>query len=967
MSDKILQEDGFGLLLEAGSGYLVKEDAAALDIDFTTGALDSRITFTRGSAATQYGADGLLRNAPHNLIFRSQEFDNSAWTNAFSSPGITTANATTAPDGTLTADKLANNNGTTNYWAAAGTSSGLTISPTVFYTFSVYLKAAERSSNIQLSGDSAGPGLQANSTFNLSAGTVSTSVGTAAIVDAGNGWWRCSVTGVLSTSDGTHPFVRDLTNGDASGSGFYAWGAQLERNSSPSLYIPTTSAASYDGPRFDYDPASLAARGLLLEEQRTNVVLWSRDLSNAAWTKSNITATQNQTGCDGIANSATSITATAANGTVLQAITLASSARAQSASVKRLTGSGTIEMTMDGGATWTAIAVTSGWTSVAIPTQTLANPSVGFRIATSGDAVAIDLVQNENGTLATSYIPTTTVAVTRTADTAEMTGTNFSSWWNASAGTFVAEYRPQSVSGTQPVISVNDTTANEAIRLYGSGTDPKAIIVDGGATQADLDAGTIAANANFYKLGLAFTLNDFAACLDGGTVATDTAGTLPTVTQLQFHTDIAGNIANLHIKRLQFFNTRKSDSELQALTAPSSIATTETITAGTIGIVGQAISDVFGRVDAITPSAIPIGGATIADAFGRIDAITPSAIPIGGATIADSFSIVEPALTASAIPIGGANITEAFGRVDAITPSAIPIGGATIADAFGRVDAITPSAIPIGGATIADSYGIVDAITPSAIPIGGATIADSYGIVDAITPSAIPIGGSTITEGTTGAYVDSISPSPIPITGATISVTATWADAITAGAIPIDGATITDSLVSGAVDYSDTLTPASLPIEGSNVVSIFGPTVVEPRLKPGIARALRSLIGGDGMSTFKAARDVALGVRAKERWRISFAASMRPKMRLKSRCLTLPQRVRGWRRRVRALGNLRPGDSGRLFYKRLWPRRWRLSKGCSGPSSSAGKRKCRHKPNSKLFKRLSWRRLLNGSAGNRTT
>jgi hypothetical protein len=207
---------------------------------------------------------------------------------------------------------------------------------------------------------------------------------------------------------------------------------------------------------------------------------------------------------------------------------------------------------------------------------------------------------NEVGPLRTSYIPTTSAAVTRAADTAEMTGANFSSWWNASAGTFVAEYRPQSVSGTQPVISVNDTTANEAIRLYGSGTDPKAIIVDGGATQADLDAGTIAAaNAAFYKLGLAFAVNDFAACFEGGTVATDTAGTLPTVTQLQFHTDIAGNIANLHIKRLQFFNTRKSDSELQALTAPTIVSITGTgalvaqsaVVASTSGISGSLITD----------------------------------------------------------------------------------------------------------------------------------------------------------------------------------------------------------------------------------------------------------------------------------------------------------------------------------------------------------------------------------------
>ena len=155
----------------------------------------------------------------------------------------------------------------------------------------------------------------------------------------------------------------------------------------------------------------------LLEGSATNVALWCRDLTNAAWTKSgSMTAAKNQTGIDGIANSASSLTAGAANQTCLQAVTLASSARAQSCYVKRLTGSGTINMTTDGGATWTAITVTAAWTRVSIPTQTLANPSLGFQIVTNGDAIAVDYVQNETGAYSTSAIATTSSAVTRAAD-----------------------------------------------------------------------------------------------------------------------------------------------------------------------------------------------------------------------------------------------------------------------------------------------------------------------------------------------------------------------------------------------------------------------------------------------------------------------------------------------------------------------------------------------------------------------
>ncbi len=161
----------------------------------------------------------------------------------------------------------------------------------------------------------------------------------------------------------------------------------------------------------------LTALGLLMEEARVNVVLWNRDLTNAAWTAVNVTTAQDQTGPDGVANSATSLLATGANGTVLQAITLANSARWQTTWVKRITGTGTINMTMDNGGTWTAITVAAGWTRVAIPTQTITNPTVGFQIVTNADKIAVWGVQNENsGFMATSTIPTTTVAVTRSRD-----------------------------------------------------------------------------------------------------------------------------------------------------------------------------------------------------------------------------------------------------------------------------------------------------------------------------------------------------------------------------------------------------------------------------------------------------------------------------------------------------------------------------------------------------------------------
>lgn len=157
-------------------------------------------------------------------------------------------------------------------------------------------------------------------------------------------------------------------------------------------------------------------RTLLLELSRTNVALHNRDLTNAAWVKSNVTAAKDQVGIDGAANGASSITATANAGTVLQSVTLASSQRSQSAYVKRLVGTGAVEMTTDGGATWTAITVTAAYTRVRCPAQTVTNPQFGFRLAASGDSIAVDYVQNENGPAMTSPMLTGASSAARTSD-----------------------------------------------------------------------------------------------------------------------------------------------------------------------------------------------------------------------------------------------------------------------------------------------------------------------------------------------------------------------------------------------------------------------------------------------------------------------------------------------------------------------------------------------------------------------
>ncbi len=156
--------------------------------------------------------------------------------------------------------------------------------------------------------------------------------------------------------------------------------------------------------------------GYLAEGQRTNICLYSNDLTNAAWTASNMTTAKTATGPDGVSNSATTITATAGNATVLQAITSGSAARVTGCYIKRRTGTGTVNLTQDNGSTWTAVTVTAGWTLVVVPSATLTNPTVGIRVVTSGDAVDVWGFQHEVATFVSSAIPTTSASVTRNAD-----------------------------------------------------------------------------------------------------------------------------------------------------------------------------------------------------------------------------------------------------------------------------------------------------------------------------------------------------------------------------------------------------------------------------------------------------------------------------------------------------------------------------------------------------------------------
>lgn len=283
-------------------------------------------------------------------------------------------------------------------------------------------------------------------------------------------------------------------------------------------------AAGADGmfAEFPNNVPRITSNGLRIGEERTNAVCWSRDLTNAVWTKTNITAVRDQVGMDGRPNMATRLTATAANGAVLQMITQALSSRAQSAYVKRLVGSGAVQMTMDGGATWTTLTVTAAYTRVSIPAQTIADPTVGFRLAVSGDSIAVDFIGNENGAFQLSSIETGAQPAMRDSDTVWRSRSNpdaISVLIHARSGIMA--------SAVETYWQIDDGTNSKRLAIFRDTGRNVSFRCDDGSNQALGSPGAVA-DRTLFKFAFRAARDDFAWCLNGGAVNTDVSGTMPT-------------------------------------------------------------------------------------------------------------------------------------------------------------------------------------------------------------------------------------------------------------------------------------------------------------------------------------------------------------------------------------------------------------------------------------------------------
>ena len=365
-------------------------------------------------------------------------------------------------------------------------------------------------------------------------------------------------------------------------------------------------------PRFDHDPLTGESLGLLVEEQRTNLVLQSEDFSSASWPLTNVqafgsgSAVNTAVAPDG-ATTADKIVETTSNSLhyVQQIITGATDGATYTLSVHAkaaerssieildayaLKGrtfnlsNGTSSPAQTGAGAPLAYSITylgSGWYRCSI-SLAASGTSISHRISISNESTTFYTgdgtsglylwgAQLEPGAFPTSYIPTTTAAATRSADVASIEGAAFSSWYRQDEGTVFAEAASTSslaLDSSGAAIGVacfSDGTNSELIRFGALGAS--VIYIDGGTTQASLSSGTLVA-ASRFKIASSAKVNDFAFARDSGSVQSDTSGTMPTLSQLELaRSGVGSGLFTGAISRLTFWPQRLPSTTLESITA----------------------------------------------------------------------------------------------------------------------------------------------------------------------------------------------------------------------------------------------------------------------------------------------------------------------------------------------------------------------------------------------------------------
>ena len=352
--------------------------------------------------------------------------------------------------------------------------------------------------------------------------------------------------------------------------------------------------------RFDHDLATGESLGLLIEESRTNHITNSTDFSSAngdwgATSQGTSPGFPTVTPASGIApdgtNTASRLQASTGGGTgagdqaYIQSLRDSSTRAACSVYMKSNTGS---NQTIFGTFDTQPVVVTPQW-------QRFTGDSDDYRIGVRGSLSDADIdiliwgAQVEDGnkgsSFCTSYIPTSGSTVQRLADEASITGTNFSSWYNQSGGTFQGSFyinNPTNTVSSAPsanyafsVIdqSSNTTSLHVAAQLQSGSANVGAYMRNNNVAQLQPDSAVNGiVNNQVYNFAVSYELNSGGFATQGNSINVSTVpSTLPAFDEMYLGMipnayNSNAKMVNGRISRLAYYNTRLSDTALEALT-----------------------------------------------------------------------------------------------------------------------------------------------------------------------------------------------------------------------------------------------------------------------------------------------------------------------------------------------------------------------------------------------------------------